>query len=91
MEEDQRNKALVERVTAQFKRMGMDAFIFDWEGTRVPDTIKFPDGSEKPVNYMRDGMLFFKDRTSAVYERLDDIFPRQPQSVLVGYIPPKKL
>ncbi len=81
------NKALVDLLITQYEARGMDAFIFEWNGTRTPEKVTFPDGQEKIVGYMRDGMLLFKDKSSAVYERLADIYPQQPQSVLIGYTP----
>ena len=81
------NKSLVDRLIAQYQERGMDTFAFEWEGTRVPKTVTFPNGSEKTVQYMRDGIFLFTDRTDAVYGRLADIYPEQPQSVLVGYVP----
>ena len=81
------NKVLVERLMAQYQERGMDTFAFEWTGTRVPKTITFPSGLEKTVQYMSDGLFLFTDNTNAVYERLADVYPKQPQSVLVAYDP----
>jgi hypothetical protein len=82
---DEQNKALRERLIAQYKRRGMEAFVFTWEGSRVPDKVIFPDGLEREVSYIRDGILLFRDNASAVYDRFDDIYPKQPQSIMVGF------
>ncbi len=79
------NKALVERLIAKYQERGMDTFAFEWEGTRIPRTVTFPSGLEKTVQYMRDGLFSFTDNTNAVYVRLADSYPKQPQSVLVAY------
>lgn len=61
-----------------------NAFLYEWEGhSRVPKTIKFPDGLEKRVNYMRDGVMAFKNEEIMVtYERLLD-HPSKIKSIVV--------
>lgn len=44
-------------------------FTAKWEGKRTPVTVKFPDGTERQVNYMRDGIILFTDNFSCGYER----------------------
>jgi len=51
------------------------AFLFKWNASSSrPDSILFPDGLERQIKYMRDGILTFKkDPLAAQYERvLDD-------------------
>jgi hypothetical protein len=79
------NKALVDRLTNEYSCRGMEAFFFSWEGGRTPDTVTSPEGIEKKVGYMRDGLIFFKDGTQAVYDRIADDYPKQPQSIIVAY------
>lgn len=85
MIENEQNKKLFERMVAVFEKRGLKTFAFEWQGTRVPRQIKFPEGSQRDVSYMRNGILIFNDKTSAVYGRLKDIYPKQPQRILVGY------
>lgn len=84
MKGDEKNKALVERLIDEYKKRGLNTFLFKWEGSRVPATVTFPDGIEKKVGYMRDGFISFADGTNAVYDRLED-YPCQPLSMYVGY------
>ncbi len=79
------NNAKVEKLIKEYTLKGMDTFVFEWEGLRVPKTVTFPGNIEKEVGYMRDGLFTFKNGSNAVYERLDDIYPEQPQSVFVAY------
>lgn len=44
-------------------------FTANWESKRTPTTIKFPDGTERTVNYFRDGIIIFTDNFSCGYER----------------------
>ena len=84
---NEQNQKLIEHLMAQYQEKGMDTFAFEWTGTRVPQIVTFPNGLEKTVQYMRDGLFLFTDSTSAVYERLADTFPEQPQSVFIAYNP----
>lgn len=44
-------------------------FTAKWEGKRTPTVVEFPDGTKRTVNYMRDGLILFKDNFSCGYER----------------------
>ena len=62
------------------------AFYCEWEDqSRVPKTVKFPDGLERKVGYMRDGILMFRDRFSAGYARVTDDLRQPVQSMVVYY------
>ncbi len=84
---EDKNKTLIEKLKTSYMTNGMESFILEWNGTRVPEEVKFPEGVTRKVQYMRDGMLLFRDNTSAIYERLEDDFPKQPQSIIIGYKP----
>lgn len=47
-------------------------FTSKWEDKRTPVTVKFPDGTERRVSYMRDGLILFTDNFSCGYERKSD-------------------
>ncbi len=84
----EQNAELVERLTIEYKAEGIDTFVTEWTGSRVPKTVTFPNGLEKTVNHMRDGVLIFSDETTALYTRLQDVMPTSlPQSALIAYSP----
>lgn len=60
------------------------AFLVEWEGSdRVPKKITFPDGSERKVGYMRDGIMNFLNSNEFVsYERVLD-HPSPTKSIVV--------
>lgn len=62
------------------------SFLCIWEGdSRVPEAIQFPDGLEKKVGYMRDGILTFIDgNLAATYERVLDE-PSKVKAIVVYY------
>lgn len=48
-------------------------FNYKWDnGKRVPDSVEFPDGTIKDVQYMRDGLCLFVGGDSTSYERTTD-------------------
>ena len=62
------------------------AFLFEWKDqSRVPRTVKFPDGLERTVGYMRDGILVFAGGAGATYERVVDDLREPIQSIVVYY------
>ncbi len=77
---------IVARLTEEYKEQGMETFSFEWQGTKTPKKVTFPDGLEKEVAYMKDGLLMFQDHSTVIYERLSDN-PEKPQCILVGYKP----
>ncbi len=50
----------------------MPKFTVSWEGARVPKSIVLPDGSERKVSYMRDGICVLSGGVSATYTRISN-------------------
>lgn len=44
-------------------------FPWKWTGNRTPDKIKFPNGKETKVSYMRDGTIMFESGEIGKYTR----------------------
>jgi hypothetical protein len=63
------------------------SFDFEWQGTRVPKTVTFPDGSVKESGYMRDGVMDFKDGTVVRYERVVDDLAQPNQKIRITFNP----
>ncbi len=74
------------RKLIESREPGTEAFFFEWEGTRVPRTVTFPDGTELKTGYMRDGILQF-DGFYATYERIRDVDNELTKSMVVYYRP----
>ena len=62
------------------------AFVHAWrDSSRVPRTITFPEGLERTVEYIRDGILTFNDNgLAATYERVLD-YPSETKAIVVYY------
>jgi len=88
---DSKNREIANKIAAEHLESGYESFQYEWQGSRVPESVSFPDGSKKETKYMRDGMINFKDGTDALYERIDDIYPKQPQSILIFYSKPNDI
>ena len=65
---------------------GMEAFAYEWRASRIPATVTFPDDTTKSVQHMENGLLLFKDGTSAIYDIID---PRAKNvhSAVIAYNP----
>lgn len=48
--------------------------VFDWfwKGNRTPERVKFPNGKETKVQYMRKGKIIFESGESGTYSRYWD-------------------
>lgn len=47
-------------------------FPWKWTGNRTPGIVKFPNGKETKVIYMRGGIILFESGESGSYERTMD-------------------
>jgi hypothetical protein len=47
-------------------------FTWKWRGNRTPTNIKFPNGKETKVQYMRDGIILFDSGEQGSYIRTWD-------------------
>lgn len=81
---------LARTLLASFRKKGMTTFEYEWNGTRYPEIIKFPDGSERKICLMGHSVIAFEDKVLALYERLSED-PEKPQRIRVGYLPEAKI
>ena len=82
---DEMNKKLKALLEMRPYGTATEAFLHTWRGTnRTPKSIRFPEGLEREVGYMHDGIITFRDgkASSATYERLLD-YPSELKAIVV--------
>lgn len=75
----------IHEMLESLQNRGYDEFEFEWNGDRVPRIVNFPDGTKKEVQYMRDGILTFKDGSMATYERMVDDLSVEKQKIKITF------
>lgn len=55
MVEDERNSVSVNQLIQICQEKGMETFVFEWDGDKVPEKVTFPNGLERTIQYMRGG------------------------------------
>jgi len=59
MVEDERNSVSVNQLIQICQEKGMETFVFEWDGDKVPEKVTFPNGLERTIQYMRGGSISF--------------------------------